>query len=502
MPLTSEQAQQRFVSYHVALQTEQQKIAHLLRRFGLGASEAELDFYGQGGLASAINRLIEFEKTEDNWPFSLQLAASANGNIPVRAAQAFWYSRLIATNRPLQERLTIFWHDHFATSGAKVIVGPAMHSHIQTLRENALAAFPTLLHAISKDPAMLFWLDNQENVAGRPNENFAREVMELFTIGIGRYTEKDVQEGARAFTGWTYGRRTNRGVITPERVPRGGQFHFDARRHDDDEKVFLGRRGNFNGEDVLDMLCKEPATSRNIVVKMWEWFAYSSPETTVVEKLAKRYEQSGLDTKVLVRAIMESPEFYSEKAEKGVVKDPVFFCISTLRALGLARVQLRQMQQASEADDQEAVVRIRPNSLGAMTMQATTSMGMELMEPPDVAGWQIGTGWISSASMIERINWAENIFGNRTRGAARFTAINEREKGTYFHLILGGISSPADSVDRILSILNADNLFDKKEVLIAAALEASGGRVSPQNSAKVWLAVSKLIFGSPEFQFC
>ncbi len=486
----------------MALQTEQQKIAHLLRRFGLGASESELDFYGKGGLTAAINRLLDFESVEDNWPFPLELGATAKGNIPMRAVQAFWYSRLIATNRPLQERLTIFWHDHFATSGAKVVVGPAMHNHIEVLRQNALGSFPNLLHAVSKDPAMLFWLDNQENVAGRPNENFAREVMELFTIGIGRYTEKDVQEGARAFTGWTYGRRTNRGVVTPERIPRGGQFQFDAKKHDSEEKVFLGRRGTFNGDDVLDLLCKEPATSRNIVKKMWEWFVYRDPETAVIERLAKRYEQSGLDTKVLVRAIMESPEFYSARAEKGVVKDPVFFCVSALRALGMAKIQLRQMEQASQATDAEAVARARPTALGALVMQSTTSMGMELMQPPDVAGWEIGTGWISSATMIERIKWAESIFGGRTRGGARFTAVNEREKGTYFHLILGGISSPADSVDRIISILNADGLYDKREVLVSAAVEASGGRVTPQNSAKVWLTVSKLIFGSPEYQFC
>lgn len=486
----------------MALQTEQQKIAHLLRRFGLGASESELDYYGKGGLSAAINRLLDVESVEDNWPFPLTLAATGQGNLPMRAVQAFWYSRLVATNRPLQERLTVFWHDHFATSGAKVVVGPAMHNHVEVLRQNALGTFPNLLHAISKDPAMLFWLDNQENVAGRPNENFAREVMELFTIGIGKYTEKDVQEGARAFTGWTYGRRTNRGVITPERIPRGGQFQFDAKKHDGEEKVFLGRSGTFNGDDVLDLLCKEPATSRNIVKKMWEWFVYRDPETAVIERLAKRYEQSGLDTKVLVRAIMESPEFFSAEAEKGVVKDPVFFCVSTLRALGMAKIQLNLMQKASEEPDAAAVARIRPLALGALCMQSTTSMGMELMQPPDVAGWEIGTGWISSATMIERIKWAESIFGNRTRGGARFTAVNEREKGTYFHLILGGISSPADSVDRIISILSADSLYDKREVLVSAAVEASGGRVTSQNSAKVWLAVTKLIFGSPEYQFC
>lgn len=486
----------------VALQSEKQKIAHLLRRFGLGASESEVDFYGKGGLSAAINLLLDFESTEDNWPYALELGATAKGNIPLRAAQAFWYSRLVATNRPLQERLTIFWHDHFATSGAKVVVGPAMHNHIDVLRQNVLGTFPNLLQAVSKDPAMLFWLDNQENVAGRPNENFAREVMELFTIGIGLYTEKDVQEGARAFTGWTYGRRTARGVVTPERIPRGGQFQFDAKKHDDSEKVFLGRRGAFNGDDVLDLLCKEPATSRNIVKKMWEWFVYRAPETAVIERLAKRYEQSGLDNKVLVRSIMESPEFYSAKAERGVIKDPVYFCIASLRAIGMAQVQLRQMEKASQAANAEEVAKARPTALGALAMQSTTSMGMELMQPPDVAGWEIGAGWISSATMIERIKWGESLFGNRTRGGARFTAIPDREKGAYFHMILGGISSPADAVDRIISILDAGALEEKKEILVSAAVEASGGRMTPQNSGKVWQSVTKLIFGSPEYQFC
>lgn len=481
--------------------SETQKIERLLRRFALGPSEAEVDYYGSGGLAGAIDKLLNQEAIEDNWPFDVRVLANQQGNLPMAVIQSFWYCRLVATNRPLIERLTIFWHDHFATSGAKVTAGPAMHEHIQTLRANALGSFPNLLHAVSKDPAMLFWLDNQENVVGRPNENFAREVMELFTLGIGKYSEQDVQEAARAFTGWTYGRRTPRGVVTPQNTPRGGQYVFNERNHDKGEKRLLGKSGFFNGDQVLDMLCQEPATPRHIVKKMWEWFVYPNPSADLIERLTRRYLQSGMETKALLRAMMESPELYSEEAERGVVKDPVYFCISTLRALGLGQIQVRLMQEAAQQDAQ-ANRGGRPAALGALAMQSTRSMGMHLMMPPDVAGWEIGQGWISSATMIERIKWAESIFGSRTRGGQRFSTLPDREKGQFFFSILDQESDPSKAVDRIISILDARRLVHKRSSFIAAAQEASGGTVATGNCAKVWADVSRLIFGSPEYHFC
>src|SRR5579862_1345225 len=189
----------------MALQTERQKGAHLLRRFGLGASEAELDYYlKDGGLNGAIEKLLNYENTDEG--FKLDVDSFRNGknnNINPQSVAVWWTARMLITQRPLQEKMTLFWHNHFATSGEKVTPGSMMYVQNDLLRQYATGNFREMLMAVSKDPAMLFWLDNQYNVKGKPNENFAREVMELFTLGIGNYTEQDIREGARAFTGWS-----------------------------------------------------------------------------------------------------------------------------------------------------------------------------------------------------------------------------------------------------------------------------------------------------------
>ncbi|MES1227505.1 MAG: DUF1800 family protein, partial [Armatimonadota bacterium] len=219
------------------LQTERDKIAHLLRRFGLGASEAEMEFYSKGGLKGAIDKLLNFEQVEEPFVYDIQnmfleipnkKTAVKVKQLKPRGTQVWWYTRLLTTQRPLEQKMTVFWHNHFATSAQKVDNGEAMYTHIETLRANAFGRFEDLLLAVSRDPAMLYWLDNGDNLRGKPNENFAREVMELFTLGIGNYTEKDVQEAARAFTGWRYGvKRPNGRVVPVKNLPRvEPQFMF------------------------------------------------------------------------------------------------------------------------------------------------------------------------------------------------------------------------------------------------------------------------------------
>ena len=237
--------------------TEREKTAHLLRRFGLGASEAEVDYYGADGLQGAIDKLLDYDAVDEGFPITLQDFANNNGNVNVIGLQMWWYLRLLATRRPLEQKLTVFWHDHFATSAAKVDVTVPMHDHIETLRENASGRFLDLLSAVSTDQAMLYWLDNNENVSGSPNENFAREVMELFTLGVDNgYTEKDVQEAARAFTGWTFGVGRGGRFRQTRKPNRGSRFFNVARRHDAGMKTVLGRTGYFNGDDVLRILCE------------------------------------------------------------------------------------------------------------------------------------------------------------------------------------------------------------------------------------------------------
>lgn len=460
--------------------SENEKVAHLLRRFGLGASESELEYYGKNGLNGAISLLLDYDSSDD---FGLKLTdfAPKKGVPRPKSAQIMWALRMCSTRKPLQEKLTLFWHHHFATAVSKVDVAPAIARQNDLLRENCLGTFRNLLLSVSKDPAMLYWLDNQFNVKGKPNENFAREVMELFTLGIGNYSEKDVQEAARAFTGWTYG--VGRRTIDKPRGP--SQFQFRAELHDSGTKSVLGNTGNFDGDDVCGILVGHPATAEFITRKMWEWFAYQKPEPELIKRLAAEFRNSGLNIKVLVKSIMTAPEFYSEKCVGKLFKNPVDFCVVTFRQLGIGSRMLQTIKDTRSDDD-------GPGKLGAaqplnLLITSMTAMGMEILNPPDVSGWSIGPAWVSSATMVERIKWADALF---MRG--RYPAVE----------ILGEGATGKEAAVALCSIFDVHYASAKIEQLAKAANSVCKGSVTPRNANATAAAVCKLIFGSPEFQFC
>lgn len=472
----------------MSLQTDREKIAHLLRRFGLGASEAEIEFYGKNGLKGAINKLLDYKNTPEDFTTDSPFPdPEGNINTNPRFAQNTLYSLYLTTTRPLPYKMALFWHDHFATSAQKVTVGPTMMRHFVKLRDFSTGKFYDLLHAVSTDPAMLYWLDNQDNIKGRPNENFAREVMELFTLGVGNYTEKDILEAARAFTGWTYGvRRNNRRVVIRGALPgANAAFLFDEPNHDDGEKSVLGKMGNFNGDEVLKLLCDTPRTAYYITEKILNWFVYPNPEATVINKFAVRFRQSGLDIAVLLRSIMESEEFYSDKAERAIIKNPMDFVIPVFRQMGVGAAMAAEL---NELPIENRMRRAQAVARGATT--STTSMGMELLYPPDVAGWEGGQSWISSATMVERIKFATTIMQNSLA----------RETNPMANLIA---NMPAEqAVDRLLSLYDVQVSEERKAVLVAAAKKPAGVRVAPRTAYAAGLEVSKVLFGSPEFQFC
>lgn len=472
----------------MALQTEKEKIAHLLRRFGFGASEAEMEYYSQGGLKGAIDKLINWENVERG-DFIEAGELDERGIIAQpQIAVLHWYGRALTTQRPLEEKLTIFWHDHFATSAQKVTSGTAMYQHINTIRDNAGNSFIDLLMAVSKDPAMLFWLDNQENLKGKPNENFAREVMELFTLGEGNYSEKDVLEAARCFTGWTVGASRGRRVVPVRNdIPRvNAIFYFDEANHDDGQKELLGNKGDFDGEDIVGILCGHPMTAKYLSKKMWEFFVYKNPEPALIERLAGNFRQSGLNIRRLVRDIMESTEFYSEKAERKLIKNPIDFCLSTSRQLGVGAVVTQSLSQAEDFQSKR-----RALGPAAQIAQATDNMGMRLMYPPDVAGWDWHEAWISTATMVERVKWADRIFPPNNQGSA---LINN---------MLSGPATPDVLVDKMISVLDVNLPDDKVKILKESATSSAGGAgpIRPQQLARVANGVARLIFGSPEFQY-
>jgi uncharacterized protein (DUF1800 family) len=469
----------------MALQTERQKGAHLLRRFGLGASEAELDYYLKDGLQGAIEKLLNYENVDEGFKLDVDTFRNGkNNNLNPQSIAIWWSARMLVTQRPLQEKMTLFWHDHFATSGEKVNQGGMLYLQNEILRQNATGNFRDLLMEVSKDPAMLFWLDNQYNVKGHPNENFAREVMELFTLGIGNYTEHDIQEGARAFTGWSI-QRTNRKEGEDNRPQ--ASFLFRPLQHDNGDKAYLGTTGNLGGEDVINHLCDLPRTAEYITWKLWEWFAYANPEKDLVARLSGKFRQSNLSIKELLRAMMNAPEFYSEKAERAVYKNPVDFVVVSLRQLGVGQI-LSDMINSTEQGTANPIAQVQP---AAQAYQVMKQMGMQLLFPPDVSGWEGGPAWVTTATMVERISWADKVFG-RARFGARFTAYRIFEQDP----------SPRGVAQKLASIFDAPISPAKMAKLVEAAQKAmEGGRLTQQNANNVAASVSRLIFASPEFQF-
>lgn len=285
--------------------------------------------------------------------------------------QAWWLEEMINTQSPLTERMTLFWHNHFATSYRKVKVLPWMYKQNTILRKNALGNFKDLLKSISTDAAMLWYLDSNKNVVGTPNENFAREVMELFTLGEGNYSEKDIKEAARAFTGWDFDKFT-------------GKFVFKIKRHDRGVKTILGKNGNFNGHDVLDILLKDKRTAEFITRKIWKEFISPKPDELLVKQWGDRFYQSGYEIKVLLREMFSSKVFY--EARGSLIKSPVDFLVGTIRQF-----------------------RVEP-SVTIPYALASKKLGQELFNPPNVKGWSGGKKWINTATLLLRKDFISRMF--------------------------------------------------------------------------------------------
>jgi uncharacterized protein (DUF1800 family) len=351
--------------------------AHLLRRAGFGSTQAELDEYEQLGLEGAVDKLVHYESVS-NADLESQLAGLDFDFTRGLDVRLWWLYRMLYTARPLEEKMVFFWHDHFATSLQKV-EPEYMKAQNDLFRAYAVGNFKDFLVAVSKDPAMLDWLDNRTNRVGRPNENYARELMELFTLGEGNgYTEEDIHEIARSFTGWTI---------------RNDAYLFAAGAHDTGSKTFLGVTvpaggGESDGVKVCETLAAHPGCGPFIVNKLFEFFAYPGPSQNTVDKFADVYYRTGYNVREVMRAILVSDEFYSEKAVFGTVKSPTEFAVGTLKALD-ATVDFRRLN----------------GDLAAM--------GQILLAPPDVAGWDGGLTWINTTTLLARANFVNAIATDR-----------------------------------------------------------------------------------------
>jgi uncharacterized protein (DUF1800 family) len=383
--------------------------AHLLRRMGFGGSPDEIADLVSRGREAAVDFLLNYSQT-DNKALDDLLQRSfdfsnPNENTKFNGAelQRWWFARMVYTRRPFEEKLTLFWHNHFATAISKV---PELLMYVQnlTLRQNALGRFDDLLLRVAQDPAMLVWLDGITSVRGRPNENFARELQELFTMGINdvvtgerNYTEDDVKEVARAFTGWK---------IAPPRGaanPYGFTFLVNPDDHDNTTKTVYGQSANFGGEDIVAVISARKATARFLAKKLIEAFVYpltgSSTDKATIEKFADIYFSTNHSMKELARAIFSSDEFFSERARFGLVKSPVELIVGAIRMLGA------RYNPGTSASQENANILAGVSGL----------LGQELFNPPDVSGWPHGLGWINTAYLLMRFTYADLIAIFRTR---------------------------------------------------------------------------------------
>ncbi len=287
--------------------------------------------------------------------------------------RGWWLREMLSTPSPLTERMTLFWHNHFVSSQQKVKYSQLMYRQNMLLRQHALGNFGTLLHAVSKDPAMLIYLDNANNRKGAPNANFAREVMELFTLGEGHYTEQDIKEAARAYTGWSI-------------EPDTGEFKWRPFIHDDGVKTVFGRSGNFDGDAVLDILLAQPACAEYIVSKLWREFVSPDPDKTEVARIAQQFRDSRYEIKVALRELFSSRAFWDANNRATLVKSPVEMVVGTLKQF-----------------------RFRYDDPLPFTF-AVAQLGQNLFTPPNVKGWPGGDAWINSTTLLARKSVLERLF--------------------------------------------------------------------------------------------
>ena len=357
--------------------------AHLFRRAGFSANSRELDEAVKHGPQATVKKLLAGAGEAEKFDASMRTFAQtvlATNNAEVLAA--WWLHRLLHTPAPLVEKTTLFWHGHFATSAAKVRQTQLLYNQNELFRKNALGKFADLVTGIARDPAMLIYLDSATNRKSHPNENFAREVMELFCLGVGQYTEKDIQELARCFTGWEI---------------QNGQFLFNAYQHDTGAKTVLGKTGPFDGDDGLRVILEQPATANFICAKLVKFFISDQDDLPpeILAPLAQKFRAGGLAIGPVLEMIFSSRLFFSSAAIGKKIRSPVELGIGLLRGLE-ATANLQQM--AGELRE----------------------LGQMLFFPPNVKGWSGSLAWINSATLLGRANFVRQLVEN---GATRFGGV-------------------------------------------------------------------------------
>ena len=368
-------------------------MAHLMRRAGFGATPDELDTYLAQGYVQTVEQLLHPEdflglpgpgapEALDDEDIIRRYHVDQNSLMLIESSQAYWLYRMINTRRPLEEKMALFWHGLFATAYGKLNHAKAVVNQTNTFRRCGLGHFGTLLMELARDPAMVFWLDNKDNHKDAPNENFGRELLELFSMGIGNYTEDDVKASARAFTGWTIANaeymsiRASRDSIWPH-GRLDWQFTYQPDDHDHGVKTFLGHIGPFNGEDIIDIICQHPATAKFIAGKLYNFFVADVADPAAVQELADEFTRAQGHIGSVMRALFLSDFFKSHEVRFARVKSPAELVASTARLAG------------SHKTADWSIVNLALDA---------NYMGQEILNPPSVEGWHTGAEWVDTGT--------------------------------------------------------------------------------------------------------
>jgi uncharacterized protein (DUF1800 family) len=434
---------------------ELELMSHLMRRAGFGATRTELNDLTATGYENVVEDLLN-PGEPNNLPDDIirRFHADQHELRQLDSAGGNWVYRMATTDNPLEEKITLFWHGVFATGYSKLNQARTHLNQIRMLRQDGLGSFRDLLVDLSRDPAMIIWLDNNDNHKTAINENYGRELLELFSMGIGNYTEDDVKECARAFTGWTLknaeymSQRAMKDSIWPYgRI----SWHFEYRDedHDDGEKTFLGETGNFDGEDVIDIIAQQDATARFVCTRLFQFFAADEVEDDagpVIEEMMGSYFDSGYETRSVLRTLFNSDYFRSEKARFARVKGPVELVIGAVRQAGTC---------------QEPTLNISEVASQAFYM------GQGLLQPPTVEGWHEGIEWIDSGALVERVNFVARALGDIENPGVQ-TMIQ------HLATMDGGVLSADEFVDGCLELLGPIHVPDETRATLVEVASKDG----------------------------
>ena len=455
----------------VEAKTDLALLAHLYRRAGFGAERELLERLTEQDYEDTVEFLLN-PSPETGVPDD-EVARYMGGEAP-HAYLATWMFRMLNSRNQLQEKMALFWHHVFATGVVKNEHVLAAASQIEMFRRNGLSDMRTILLDLSHAPAMIFWLDNNENHNGEPNENYGRELLELFSLGVGNYSEIDIKNAARAFTGWTFSQPV-------PLYPHGyypAEFRFDPEDHDDGEKTFLGRTGNLDGGDIVDIIARQPACAGFISRHLYNFFVADEPQVptwndlppqdpVLVDAMSKAFLDSGGEIRDVLRVMFNSDSFKNARFKK--VKSPVELVVGVLKMVG-------------NHDN------FRPG-LAKYAESTTVVMGQKLLDPPTVEGWHTGKEWIDGGNLTERVNFAVGEVGDGSSPGIR-RIVDRLVEG-------GSLSTPESFVD---STLNAIGPIEVEGPTHAALVQFATDSGSDDDRLRI-VRMIRLIVATPEYQF-